>query len=426
MTHFAFVAPPFPSHMRALQTVAQALIDRGHQATFFHLPEAAGWLSDPRIGFRAVGAADQPAGALAAMLRRAARPGGPLGLRRVIQDVAESTDLLCRTLPDAFARAGIDAVVCDQMEAAGGLVAEARGLPYVSVACALPVNREPGVPLPVMPWAYADDARTRQLCEASSRVYDRLMAPHCQVIARHAAAFGLPPRQALHDCLSPYAQLSQTVARLEFPRRALPAHFHHVGPLRDATPDPPLTLDLAADRPLVFASLGTLQGQRLAIFRRIVRACRRLDAHLVLAHCGGLSPAQARSLQVPGEVEVVDFVPQRAMLARADAVISHAGLNTVLDACVAGTPILALPIAFDQPGVAARVVHAGAGLKASAHLAGASRLQRLLTRLLTEPDFRQRAQALGVAAQAAGGSARAARIVEAVATTARPVLAEAA
>jgi zeaxanthin glucosyltransferase len=53
---------------------------------------------------------------------------------------------------------------------------------------------------------------------------------------------------------------------------------------------------------------------------------------------------------------VTDFAPQQAVLARADLCITHAGLNTVLDALVAGVPLLALPIAFDQPGVAARII----------------------------------------------------------------------
>lgn len=426
MTHFGFVAPPFPSHMRALQAVARVLVERGHRVTFFHQADAASLLQDPRIAFRAVGRASHPRGALAGMLERAARPGGPLGLRRVIADVAAATDMLCRALPDAFARAGIEAVVSDQMEAAGGLVAEALDLPWISVACALPVDREPGVPLPVMPWRFADSDQARHLYAASSRVYDYMMAPHARVIAHHAAVFGLRPRSALHECLSPYAQVSQTVAEFEFPRRQLPPNFHHVGPLRDRAPDPSLTLPLAQDRPVVFASLGTLQGQRLSIFRRIARACRQRDLQLVIAHCGGLTPAQVASLGVPGVVHVVESVPQRAMLARADAVVSHAGLNTVLDACVAGTPILALPIAFDQPGVAARVIHAGVGLGASARLATAGQLRARLSRLLDEPEFALRARSVGGAVAAAGGAERAADIIESVAGTAQPVLASAA
>ncbi|WP_039803282.1 nucleotide disphospho-sugar-binding domain-containing protein [Azotobacter chroococcum] len=103
-------------------------------------------------------------------------------------------------------------------------------------------------------------------------------------------------------------------------------------------------------------------------------------------------------------------------------VIAHAGLNTVLDALVAGTPMLALPIAFDQPAIAARVVYAGAGLRASPLLARRSTLRRLLRRLLDEPAFAEHAPRIGAEARQAGGAERAADIVEAVLKSGRPVL----
>jgi zeaxanthin glucosyltransferase len=335
----------------------------------------------------------------------------------VILDMARGTDMLCRELPAAIEALGIDAIIADQMEAAGGLVAEALGLPFVSVACALPVNREPGIPLPVMPFAYGDSEQARQVVEGSTRVYDWMMGPHREVIAAQARRLGLGKRGALHECLSPLAQISQTIEAFDFPRRALPPQFHHVGPLRSAIdagaaapasmpqPDP--------GRPFVFASLGTLQGQRFGLFRRIAKACRRLDAQLLVAHCGGLDAAQEDALKRAGASWVCAFAPQREVLARADAVVSHGGLNTVLDAIAARTPILALPIAFDQPGAAARILHAGIGLRASPRLAGAATIERQLRCLLHEPSFGSRLEVLAQQLDRAGGAPGAADIVEA-------------
>ena len=51
---------------------------------------------------------------------------------------------------------GADAVLADRMEAAGGIIAEHLKLPFVSVASAQPINREPLVPLPFLPWGYDD------------------------------------------------------------------------------------------------------------------------------------------------------------------------------------------------------------------------------------------------------------------------------
>ena len=416
MAHFGVVAPAFYSHFGALSALALALHARGHRITFFQCPDAAGYLNDERLGFHAVGAASHPPGSLAEALRRAADPGSPLGLRRVINDMAATTTMLCRELPAAFERLQVDAVLGDQMEAAGGLVAEALGLPFVSVACALPVNREAGIPLPVMPFDWSTGERALHMVDGSTRVYDWMMTPHRRAIEAETRRLGIPVRGALHECLSPIAQISQTVAAFDFPRTQLPPGFHHVGPLRAASHKAPARIDalpaIDPDRPFIFASLGTMQGHRFDLFKRIAKACRQLDAQLLIAHCGGLDARQAAALEGLGATWVCAFAPQDAALARADAVVSHAGLNTALDAAANTTPILALPIAFDQPGVAARIRHAGVGLSASPRFASAAQLARQLRRLLEEPGFKERCAWLAANVSQAGGSVHAASIVE--------------
>jgi MGT family glycosyltransferase len=371
-------------------------------------------LRDPRIGFHVLGAASHPAGSLADSLRRAANPGGPIGIRGVIDDMARTTDMLCRELPAAMQALGIDAMLADQMEAAGALAAEGCGIPFISIACALPVNREPGVPLPVMPFKFATTEQALQMYQGSARVYDWLMGPHSKVVAQWAATFNLSPRSMLHECLSPLAQISQTVAGFEFPRHALPANFHHVGPLRTAksTQKTSAVPPVAAGRPFIFASLGTLQGQRFSVFKRIAKACRKLNAQLLIAHCGGLDAAQERALVSAGATWVTAFAPQAAVLALADAVVSHAGLNTLMDAIVARTPILALPIAFDQPGAASRVCHADIGLCGSARWSSPAKLARMLDQLLTESHFAAALDKLAIEVTQAGGAPRAADIIE--------------
>lgn len=416
MTHFAVFAPPFPSHVRAIEALAVELLARGHRVTWVHQPEVRGLLRHPGIAFAPVGPL-RP-GWLEATIDRAARPGGPRGLLRVIGDLAGNTDMLCRQAPDVLRALEVDAVIADEMEAAGGLVARALRLPFVSVACALPVHREPRLPLPVMHWGWARDEAGLHLNHHSARVHDWLMRPHARVIGRHAAAFGLPPLRSLADCVSPLAIVSQTTPGFDFPREAPPPQLHHVGPLRrsdaDAEGDWPAAWSPPADRPFVFASLGTLQGGRFRLLRRIARACRAEGAALLLAHCDRLDEAQAQALREAGATWVTGFAPQQEAIRRADLVVTHAGLNTVMDALAAGKPTLLLPIAFDQPGVAARVVHAGAGLRVLPAFATVGALRGALRRLLDEPEHAMRAKDLGERVRAAGGTVRAADIIESV------------
>jgi zeaxanthin glucosyltransferase len=134
-----------------------------------------------------------------------------------------------------------------------------------------------------------------------------------------------------------------------------------------------------------------------------------------------LSDAQARSLTRSGATWVTDFAPQQWALEKADAVVTHGGLNTVMDAIVARTPMLVMPIGFDQPGVAARVSYRGLGVQLSCR-ARAGKIQDRLAQLLDHP--RQAMDRLAAELEHAGGTAKAADIVEAVVRTGQPVLAE--
>ncbi|WP_034949622.1 glycosyltransferase [Erwinia oleae] len=421
MSHYALIAPPLFSHQRAMEALALTLIARGHRITFIHQADAQSGLRDPRIAFHAVGATSHPPGSLARTLALAASPGG-FSLFRLIDDMARTSDMLCRELPAALNRLAVDGMIVDQMEPAGGLVADALGLPFVSVACALPVNREPGLPLPVMPFSYDTGDRARQLYASSQRVYDWMMRGQRRVLNRHARGFGLAPRDGLHDCLSPLAQISQTIPALDFPRRE--QHLHHVGPLRRAGSASDARWPVDSSRPFVFASLGTLQGHRFKLFKTIAHACRRLDLQLLIAHCGGLDAAQADSLHASGARWVTDFADQPAVLAQAQAVITHGGLNTVTDAIAHQTPILALPIAFDQPGVAARVAWSGLGRRVS-RFCSSDTLAHALDALLHDRRCRERLADARTQLAQAGGAARAADITERALSTTTSPLAEA-
>ncbi|MDE8557658.1 glycosyltransferase [Pantoea vagans] len=423
MSHFAVIAPPFYSHVQALAHLSQALIARGHQITFLQQTDVSALLTDSRIGFFPLGLASHPAGSLAHTLQLAAHPLGP-SMLKLINEMARSTEMLCRELPVMLKTLAIDGVIVDQMEPAGALAAESLNLPYVSVACALPLNREPDFPLAVMPFNYANTDQTRERYRASEKIYDWLMRRHDLVIARNAHAMGLTPREKLHHCFSPLAQISQLMPELDFPRQSLPDYFHSVGPLRAA-----VTASAASqpryfphgDKPRIFASLGTLQGHRYGLFKTIVRACHEIDAQLLLAHCGRLSSFQAEKLALSSHIQVVDFADQAAALAQADLAITHGGMNTVLDAVNHLTPLLAIPLAFDQPGVAARVVWHGIGRRAS-RFTTSHALARQLQTLLADESYGQQMKTLRDALCQAGGSALAADIVEQAMHTRKPVI----
>jgi zeaxanthin glucosyltransferase len=419
--HFAAFSPPFPSHLRSFEAIAQRLNERGHRVTYIHQRDAGRLIRGHALEFRGVRTSTHASGTLEAVLERAAHPGGVFGVLRVVRDMAQATDMLCREGPRTVESIGADAVIADEMEAAGGLVAEHLGLPFVSVANAISVRREPSVPSSFLPFDFDVTARGLRRNVGGERIGDLLMTAHSKTIAHHAKAFGLQPKHRLQDCLSPFAEVSQVVKSLDFPRAELPQTFHDVGPIRPPELDePPLSFLVQRNRPFVFASFGTLQGNRFRLFRKIAAACRQLGYQLLVAHCGGLRPDESARL---GATWVTDFAPQRAVLARADLLVTHAGVNTVLDALANDVPMLALPMAFDQPGMAARIVRAGVGLRLSPRFATTRRIADALRKLADDDRFRRKAAEIGKEVREAGGAERAASVIERVARTGRPVAA---
>ncbi len=407
--HFCCLSPVYPSHVAALAALAEPLAARGHRVTLVHRPAVGRSVPDGALGFAAIDDDGHRAAPVAAMIARAARPGLPFGLRRVIRDMADATDLLCDRAPELLSALDADAVIADEMEAAGALVAARLNLPFVSLAAALPVERDPALPLPVMGFSFDAGPAGRRRNAIAASIHDRIMRPHADTVAAWCRRFGLAPRRSLADLVSPLGTLAQTVAAFDLPR-ALPApRLHHLGPFRRGTGPAPREDRRRDGPPRVFASLGTLQGWRFGLFRRIADGCRRAGAEVTIAHCGGLSAGEAARLDAD---EVVAFAPQQRAIADADVVVTHGGLNTVMDAMAVGVPVLVLPIAFDQPGVAARVLHHGVGLSMNHHTATPAAIARSVRVLLEDPRYRRRAAAMSVAVADAGGAGRAAEVVE--------------
>jgi zeaxanthin glucosyltransferase len=405
MAHFAFVAPPLRGHYRPLSNLAAELIARGHRATFLHHPDAAALVEAEGASFEPLGRDSPP---VAGWTGPMARISGPIGLGGTLGGMTRFTDMFCREAPAALRRIGADALIVDQLEAGGGLVAEHLRLPFASIAVTVPINREPGVPPPYVGWRHDPGERGVKRNLGGWRVAEWLMRKVGDGIERNALGLGLPARRRLEDWLSPRLQISQMVASLDFPRERLPSGFHYVGPFRRAVPGP-FELPPGDGRALVYCTLGTLQGSRAGLFRKVARACARLDLRLLISqgHRGRLKPGD-----LPGGALIHDWVPQEAVLAQSDLAVCHGGMNTVLDVLAAGLPMVVLPLAFEQSAIAARLERAGVAL-ALGPRTSARRLAGAIAEAREQPEFRRRAEALKGEIDAAGGVGEAADLIEA-------------
>jgi zeaxanthin glucosyltransferase len=177
----------------------------------------------------------------------------------------------------------------------------------------------------------------------------------------------------------------------DYPRERLPENFHYTGPWHAFASGDQLEFPLEKldGRPLIYASMGTLQNRQQAIFQAIATACAGLDAQLVLS-LGGHD--QRLELKLPDAAIVVPFAPQLELLKRAALTITHAGLNTALESLAQGVPMVAIPITNDQSGVASRLEWLGVAKVVPPGRLSAHRLRASVRAVLSEGHYRARAQ----------------------------------
>jgi MGT family glycosyltransferase len=194
----------------------------------------------------------------------------------------------------------------------------------------------------------------------------------------------------------------------------LPPTVKHVGPRLD---DPVWAGEWTApagDDPLVLVGLSADFQDQEGLLRRIVAAVGELPVRAVVTTGQGIDPA---SIEAPANVQVLRAAPHSEVLREAALAITHCGHGVTIKALAAGVPLVCLPMGRDQLDVAARVVHAGAGVRlepsaAPEEIAAATR------RVLADGSYRRAAERIAAVIAEETASDLAVAEIEAVLATA--------
>jgi MGT family glycosyltransferase len=427
MAHFAILALPAAGHLYPVGSIGVELVRRGHEVTVISRDKAAPIVEQLQLRFRELKTDQVPWPLHVYLLWAALSPFGAgwyAGFRNSFAAVAQR---VMEFVPPILKELAVDGVVVDQAIAGGGTAAQRAGLPFVTICTAPPWNEDPQQPPSFTAWPYEEGLRARLRNRLGYAGWRWFIRPARQVINRRRKAWGLRPFRRMDESYSSLAQISQLFPELDFPRSAMPDCFHYVGALSAQRQQPThgFPWERLDGRPLIYASLGTIADpMNRPVYPRIAAACQGLPAQLVLVTGKWDDDEGGRETtrDLPGDLLLVDFAPQLALLDRAAVFITHAGLNGTLEAISRGVPMVALPRSADQPGNAARIAWSGAGLCAPFHHGTPQELRGVIQRVLSEERFRRRAQELKQAMAAAGGAQRAAEIVEQALLTRLPVL----
>ena len=424
MTHFGILCPAATGHLNPMTTLGRELKLRGHRVTLFGMLDARAKTQAAGLEFWAIGESECPAGFTAESLAKLGKLSGLAALRYTISLVRESAALLLRDAPKALKAADVEALLVDQITSGGGTVADFLGIPFITVCSALMINQEDSVPPFFTSWSYNPVWWARLRNRACYGLLNRFTQPIVQFVNEYRQQWKLPPYSDSSQVFSKLAQLSQQPAEFEFPRQHLPECFHFTGPYHNPASREPVSFpfEKLTGQPLIYASMGTVQNRQQEIFKSMAEACVGLDAQLVISLGGSTNPESLQGL--PVNPLVVGYAPQLELLQKARLTITHAGLNTTLESLSNGVPMVAIPIANDQPGVAARLAWTGAGEFVPLKKLSAPKLRTAIQRVLGEDSYKKNATKLQEAIRRAGGVSRAADIIEQVVSTGKPVLRE--
>lgn len=424
MTHFGLLCPTASGHLNPTTTLGYELKQRGHRVTLFGKLDAKPKVLAAGLEFQPIGQAEFPAGSTADSLAKLGQLSGLAALRYTVSLFQETTIALLQQAPAAIKSSEVEALIIDQASFGGSTVAQLLDLPFISVCCALMLNRDPNVPPHNTSWNYHPSWWARWRNRGGYALISSIVKPIKKPIDEYRQQWNLPPLRHPNDAYSQLAQLCQQPAEFEFPRPSLPSCFHFTGPFLNQASREPTTFpfDKLTGQPLIYASLGTVQNRLLGMFQTIAEACQDLDAQLVIALGGGSTPESLPAL--PGSPLIVGYAPQLELLQRTTLTITHAGMNTTLESLSNGVPMVAIPIANDQPGVAARIAWTGTGEVVPLKRLNASRLRSAIEQVLTKDSYKENALGLQEAIKRAGGVKKAADITEEVVRTGNPVLSE--
>ena len=458
--HIELVTPPFAGHLHPVLGIGVELARRGLPVRV--VSTAAARAQIEAAGLSAVALATADDGLIAAIADPPERIGRhPLRLHRQFRSTLGVLATISAELDARYDADPPAVVVADFTLPVAGVIGLRHGARWVtSHPSPVAIGSTDGTP------AYLGGLLPPR--GAAGRLRDAAGRTAVRAFKRGVFALNAGPLRELgfsgafrpdgtEQVYSPDLVLALGLAELELPRTWPPA-VRFVGPVRYTPPGRPgawgtvRATDAAGGtwepngasrtgeppRPRVLVSRGThLAGETARLLDAVERAAALLPEVAFEMTLGGthrpadrpLGPAGGRSGEAadapPGRGRLLDYADYGA-LGRYDAIVHHGGTGIAQAALAAGRPSVVIPVDYDQPDIAARLVHHD--LAERLHPsdrrgeAGARRLADAVGRALRPSPERSAALArFRAACAAADGAVGAADLIEQAVAARHPI-----
>jgi MGT family glycosyltransferase len=292
------------------------------------------------------------------------------------------------------------------------------GRPWVRIVSCNPLElKDPSLPPVFSGYPVADrsgwDAFRRAYGEAVAELHDEFSA-----FCAERGAGALPAAEFIPESI--WLNLYLYPGEVDYVRAdPLAPTWHRLDTCvrrSDATAELPQEI-AEGDGALVYLSLGSLGSADVDLMRRLVEVLSRSPHRFVVS-----KGPQHTEYELADNMWGAEFLPQPAILPRADVVITHGGNNTTTECFHFGKPMIALPLFWDQYDNAQRIDETGFGKRLATYGFEDDELLGAIDRLAADTALHARLDAVAARMQANPGTLRAAELLERLAVTGQPIV----
>ncbi len=387
MSKIAFFGVPAHGHVNPILPIIRELVHRGEQTIVYNTEEFRGSIEQVGATFRAYPATELTSARLSDLVRDG-------NLARVSLLLLRVTGTLMRFALDEVNRERPDLVVMDALAMWGRVASTLLNVPAVAT----------------IPHFITDERLLiRKAPRALLQVFRGLpqvpgiVVARARLARRFGAAFpAAPPLFPVRGGLN----LVFTTRSLHPDTPIIDETFRFVGPSIDLRAhDEEFPFAALGRGPIVYVSLGTVHHGQIDFYRQCFDVFGRRSGQFILSI--GRDTDVAALGPIPPNFIVLPHVPQIEVLERADAFITHGGMNSIHEGLYFGVPMVLIPQQLEQLFGSLIVAEHGAGVviddRVTRGRIDGARLAHALDLTLAEPRFREAARVVQKLIRAAGG-----------------------
>lgn len=169
----------------------------------------------------------------------------------------------------------------------------------------------------------------------------------------------------------------------------LPLNYYFIGPLitKIDVPVPKEILNIPKDKPIIYFAMGS-SGQPKVI-SKIIESFENKPFYVIAPVRSHLKNIKVK---IPKNVIVTDWISAHKINPMASLSIVHGGIGTLMTACLSGTPIISIPLQFEQELNAECLVRKGFAIRINKRKLNSHYLLETVSLLLNNEAVKHKAK----------------------------------